>query len=211
MQHLLQIEQDFLTSSAVTSEINFASIFTAQANADNAQKAKFDKSIRLAEMVANASAWFDKAETKAQLEANGIEWDNKETFFNRVFGWQKSFAYKMVKAGNIKIDQGEVVTAFKRHCTAQENAGEGSNRSIAGLLKFAKGDTETASSPKTLATFSIAKEGLNGDKGVSIRVTEDGRLHVSGEIECPEILLLARKLMVGLQQKALLTADIQNS
>ncbi len=182
MQHLLQIEQDFLTSSAVTSEINFASIFTAQANADNAQKAKFDKSIKLAEMVAKASAWFDKAETKAHLESNGIEWDNKETFFNRVFGWQKSFAYKMVKAGKLKLEQGEVVTAFKRHCTAQENAGEGSNRSIAGLLKFAKGDTETASRPKALATFSIAKEGLNGDKGVSIRLTPEGEIEMSGEV-----------------------------
>jgi len=182
MNHLLQIEQDFLTSAVVTSEINFASIFTAQANADNAQKAKFDKSIKLAEMVAKASAWYDKSETKAMLESNGIEWDNKETFFSRVFGWQKSFAYKMVKAGNIKVDQGEVVTAFKRHCNAQENAGEGSNRSIAGLLKFAKGDTETASRPKALATLSIAKDGLNGEKGFSIRINKDGTMDMNGEV-----------------------------
>ena len=200
MNHLLQIEQDFLTSSVVTSEINFASIFTAQANADNAQKAKFDKSIKLAEMVAKASAWFDKAETKAQLEANGIEWDNKETFFNRVFGWQKSFAYKMVKAGNIKIDQGEIVTAFKRHCTAQENAGEGSNRSIAGLLKFAKGDTETASRPKALATFSIAKDGLNGDKGFSIRINLDGSIDMSGDIMDDNIAYNVTKLFSKLQR-----------
>ncbi len=200
MEHLLQIEQDFLTSSVVTSEINFASIFTAQANADNAQKAKFDKSIKLAEMVAKASAWFDKAETKAMLESNGIEWDNKETFFNRVFGWQKSFAYKMVKAGNLKIDQGEVVTAFKRHCTAQENAGEGSNRSIAGLLKFAKGDTETASRPKALATFSIAKGGINGDKGVSIRLTMDGEIEVSGEVMDDNIEYNVTKLFSKLQR-----------
>lgn len=200
MNHLLQIEQDFLTSSVVTSEINFASIFTAQANADNAQKAKFDKSIKLAEMVAKASAWFDKAETKAQLESNGIEWDNKETFFNRVFGWQKSFAYKMVKAGNIKIDQGEIVTAFKRHCTAQENAGEGSNRSIAGLLKFAKGDTETASRPKALATFSIAKDGLNGDKGFSIRINLDGSIDMSGDIMDDNIAYNVTKLFSKLQR-----------
>ena len=200
MNHLLQIEQDFLTSSVVTSEINFASIFTAQANADNAQKAKFDKSIKLAEMVAKASAWFDKDETKAQLEANGIEWDNKETFFNRVFGWQKSFAYKMVKAGNIKIDQGEIVTAFKRHCTAQENAGEGSNRSIAGLLKFAKGDTETASRPKALATFSIAKDGLNGDKGFSIRINLDGSIDMSGDIMDDNIAYNVTKLFSKLQR-----------
>jgi len=200
MEHLLQIEQDFLTSSAVTSEINFASIFTAQANADNAQKAKFDKSIKLAEMVAKASAWYDKAETKAQLESNGIEWDNKETFFNRVFGWQKSFAYKMVKAGNIKVDQGEVVTAFKRHCTAQENAGEGSNRSIAGLLKFAKGDTETTSRPKALATFSIAKDGLNGEKGFSIRINLDGSIDMSGEVMDDNIEYNVTKLFSKLQR-----------
>ncbi len=200
MNHLLQIEQDFLTSSVVTSEINFATIFTAQANADNAQKAKFDKSIKLAEMVAKASAWFDKAETKAMLESNGIEWDNKETFFSRVFGWQKSFAYKMVKAGNIKVDQGEVVTAFKRHCTAQENAGEGSNRSIAGLLKFAKGDTETASRPKALATFSIAKDGLNGEKGFSIRINLDGSIDMSGEIMDDNIEYNVTKLFSKLQR-----------
>lgn len=200
MNHLLQIEQDFLTSSAVTSEINFASIFTAQANADNAQKAKFDKSIKLAEMVAKASAWYDKAETKAMLESNGIEWDNKETFFSRVFGWQKSFAYKMVKAGNIKVDQGEVVTAFKRHCTAQENAGEGSNRSIAGLLKFAKGDTETASRPKALATFSIAKDGLNGEKGFSIRINLDGSIDMSGEVMDDNIEYNVTKLFSKLQR-----------
>ncbi len=200
MNHLLQIEQDFLTSSVVTSEINFASIFTAQANADNAQKAKFDKSIKLAEMVAKASAWYDKSETKAMLESNGIEWDNKETFFSRVFGWQKSFAYKMVKAGNIKVDQGEVVTAFKRHCTAQENAGEGSNRSIAGLLKFAKGDTETASRPKALATFSIAKDGLNGEKGFSIRINLDGSIDMSGEVMDDNIEYNVTKLFSKLQR-----------
>jgi len=200
MNHLLQIEQDFLTSAVVTSEINFASIFTAQANADNAQKAKFDKSIKLAEMVAKASAWYDKSETKAMLESNGIDWDNKETFFSRVFGWQKSFAYKMVKAGNIKVDQGEVVTAFKRHCTAQENAGEGSNRSIAGLLKFAKGDTETASRPKALATFSIAKDGLNGEKGFSIRINLDGSIDMSGEIMDDNIEYNVTKLFSKLQR-----------
>ena len=208
MNHLLQIEQDFLTSSVVTSEINFASIFTAQANADNAQKAKFDKSIKLAEMVAKASAWFDKAETKAMLESNGIEWDNKETFFSRVFGWQKSFAYKMVKAGNIKVDQGEVVTAFKRHCTAQENAGEGSNRSIAGLLKFAKGDTETASRPKALATLNIAKGGVNGEKGVSVRINLDGSIDMSGEVMDETLSIDIAKVFMRMAQ---LASDNQNN
>jgi len=179
MNHLSIIEQDFITSSAVTSEINFASIFTAQVNADNAQKAKFDKSIKLAEMVAKASAWFDKAETKTLLEQNDIEWDTKKTFFQRVFGWQTSYGYKMVRVGKMSTD---VIDAFKAHCTAQEEAGLGSNRSIEALEKFAKGDTESPSKQKVEATFTIRKGGFNGEKGYSIRVDEDGTISRNGEI-----------------------------
>lgn len=196
---LLTNEQEFLNSSAVTRDIDFTTIWSAQANAENAQKAKFDKSIELAVMVANASAWFDKAETKALLEQNDIVWENKETFFKRVFGWQKSFAYKMVKAGNLSTD---VVDAFKAHCTAQEEAGVGSNRSIAGLLKFAKGDTERPSKAKALATLSIAKNGLNGEKGFSIRINNDGSIDVSGEIIDGNIDYNIQKLFGKLQRIA---------
>lgn len=180
MEHLSIIEQDFVTSSAVTSEINFASIFTAQITAENAQKAKFDYSIHLAVKVADASAWYDKKETKALLKDNDIEWKTKETFFKRVFGWQKSYGYKMVRAGKLSND---VVDAFRAHCTRQEEAGEGSNRSIEALLKFAKGETERPSEkPKVEATFTIAKGGFNGEKGYSIRVDEDGTISRNGEI-----------------------------
>ena len=196
---LLTNEQEFLNSSAVTSEINFATIWSAQANAENAQKAKFDKSIELAVMVASASAWFDKAETKALLEQNDIVWENKETFFKRVFGWQKSYAYKMVRAGSLSTD---VVDAFKAHCTAQEEAGVGSNRSIAGLLKFAKGDTERPSKAKALATLSIAKNGLNGEKGFSIRINNDGSIDVSGEVMDGNIDYNIQKLFGKLQRIA---------
>jgi hypothetical protein len=199
MNHLSIIEQDFLTSSAVTSEINFASIFTAQLTAENAQKAKFDYSIHLAVKVADASAWFDKAETNALLEDNGIEWDSKETFFKRVFGWQKSYAYKMVRAGKLSND---VVDEFRAHCTRQEEAGEGSNRSIAGLLKFANGDTERPSKAKALATFSIAKNGLNGEKGFSIRINNDGSIDVSGEVMDGNIDYNIQKLFGKLQRIA---------
>ena len=205
MEHLSIIEQDFVTSSAVTSEINFASIFTAQLTAENAQKAKFDYSIHLAVKVADASAWYDKAETKALLKDNDIEWPNKETFFKRVFGWQTSYAYKMVKAGKLSND---VVDAFRAHCTRQEEAGEGSNRSIAGLLKFAQGETERPSKkPKALGTINIAKDGLNGEKGVSVRVNRDGSIEMNGEVIDETLSLDIAKVAMRMVQ---LASDIQN-
>ena len=53
-------------------------------------------------------------------------------------------------------------------------------------MKFAKAeisgeDTEVARE-KTYATFSLAKDGINGDSGYSVRLTESG-VKVSGTIE----------------------------
>jgi hypothetical protein len=54
-------------------------------------------------------------------------------------------------------------------------------------LKFAKqeesGNEEASvSTEKTFVTFSVAKDGLNGDTGFSMRLTESG-IKISGELE----------------------------
>jgi len=53
-------------------------------------------------------------------------------------------------------------------------------------LKFANaeenGEETSVAREKTFATFSIAKNGLNGDSGYSVRLTESG-VKVSGAVE----------------------------
>lgn len=186
MSNLMQIEADFLTSAEVRSNVNFQSIFNLQSEVADAKKSKFDKSLKLAKLVNQSVEWFKSSETKTLLEDNGIEWSNTEVFFNRVFGWQKSFGYKMVKAGKLQEENQRIVTKFKRECTKAENNGEDANRSIESLLKFAKaeisGEDTEVSREKTFATFSLAKDGINGDSGFSIRLTESG-IKMSGVCE----------------------------
>ena len=201
MSNLMQIEADFLQTAEVRSNVNFQSIFNLQSEVSDAKKNKFEKSLKLAKLVNQSVEWFKSSETKTLLEENGIEWSNTEVFFNRVFGWQKSFGYKMVKAGKLQEENARVVTKFKRECTKAENNGEDANRSIESLLKFAKaeisGEETEVSREKTFATFSIAKDGLNGESGFSIRLTESG-VKVSGTMEDQNIQSKIDVLFVSL-------------
>ena len=201
MSNLMQIEADFLQTAEVRSNVNFQSIFNLQSEVSDAKKNKFEKSLKLAKLVNQSVEWFKSSETKTLLEENGIEWSNTEVFFNRVFGWQKSFGYKMVKAGKLQEENARVVTKFKRECTKAENNGEDANRSIESLLKFAKaeisGEETEVSREKTFATFSIAKDGLNGESGFSIRLTESG-VKVSGSMEDQNIQSKIDLLFVSL-------------
>ena len=56
--------------------------------------------------------------------------------------------------------------------------------------------------PKALATLSIAKNGLNGEKGFSIRINNDGSIDVSGEVMDGNIDYNIQKLFGKLQRIA---------
>ena len=212
MSNLMQIEADFLQTAEVRSNVNFQSIFNLQSEVADAKKSKFDKSLKLAKLVHQSVEWFKSSETKTLLEENGIEWSNTEVFFNRVFGWQKSFGYKMVKAGKLQEENARVVTKFKRECTRAESNGEDANRSIESLLKFAKaeisGEETEVSREKTFATFSIAKDGLNGESGFSIRLTESG-FKQSGSVEDENVSTKIQSLFLQLAE--VLNQQNQNS
>lgn len=183
MSHLLEIERQALQSANV---INFDTAIEVRQSITNSKKEKFNKSLQLGEYIHKSLEWYGTADAKQHLSDSGVDFGTTEEFINRVFGMQKSFAYKLRKAYRVKIDSPNVLTKYKRACTTAENNGSDSERSIAGLLKFAKaeqnGDEANVQRAKTYATFSIAKEGVNGEKGFSVRLTEDGIVS-SGTIE----------------------------
>ena len=186
MSNLMQIEADFLTSAEVRSNVNFQSIFNLQSEVADAKKSKFDKSLKLAKLVSQSVEWFKSSETKTLLEDNGIEWSNTEVFFNRVFGGKSRSVTKWSRRVNCKKKTKESLRSSKENALKAENNGEDANRSIESLLKFAKaeisGEDTEVSREKTFATFSLAKDGINGDSGFSIRLTESG-IKMSGVCE----------------------------
>lgn len=140
MSNLLTIETAFLSNANVQTALNLREIRTAQRTITNGQKKKFEQTLALSKLVLNAVNWFQSEEGKTICNEEGISWTNEE-IGNKVFGWQKSFFYKVLKAA--KIDDG-IIETFKTKCTEAENNNQDANRSLEGLIKFAN-QTETVS------------------------------------------------------------------
>ena len=190
--------------------LNLAEIKTAQRQLTNAQKKKFTQTISLSKLVVSAVDWLNSEEGKAVMSEEGLNW-NTEQFGAKVFGWQKSFTYKMIKAGKL---EDEVVDTFEQKCKEAEAEGKSPNRSLEGLLKFAKASNETEASGEsdgeesgeaegeaevevripTILTFTYKSP--NG-KNISVRIDAEGNLTTTNDTS--EIIEAVNVLVSQLQ------------
>lgn len=199
MQNLLSIEANFLNLSQVKAGLNLQEIRSVQRTITNAKKKKFEQTLTLSKLVSNAVEWFNSDEGKRICSEEGISWSNEE-IGQKVFGWQKSFFYKVVKAG--KLPQ-ETVDTFKAKCDEIETQGEEPNRTLEGLLKYAKqvenntqdggessedgenGEGGENNTPQvetrveTILTFTF--KGENGN--VSVRVNANGEVKTTNNYQ----------------------------
>jgi len=128
---LLTIEREFLAMPTIKNALNLSEVKRAQRNINNAHKSKFNHTMTLSALVKKAVDWFESTAGQAILEIEGITW-NKEQFGQKVFGYQKSFFYKLIKVGN--LDE-RIIEAYNTKC---DEIGTDANRSIAGLLEFSR-------------------------------------------------------------------------
>ena len=131
MSQLLAIESAFLSNTEIKNALKLNEVKRVQRSINNAHKSKFNHTTKLASLIGEAVTWFDSEEGKEKLREEGIEWSKAE-FGQKVFGYQKSFFYKLVKVSN--LDQ-RIVDAFNSKC---DEIGTDANRSIAGLLEFSR-------------------------------------------------------------------------
>ena len=131
MSNLLSIESAFLNLPQVKSAINLSEIKRARKSIENAQKSKFNHTMGMANLVKSAVEWFESEDGKAVFAEEGIQW-SKADFGLKVFGWQKSYFYKVVKVAT--LDE-RILAAFNTAC---DNLGSEANRSLAGLLEFSR-------------------------------------------------------------------------
>lgn len=167
----------FFAKSEVKSALKIAEINTAKKSMANGQKKKFAASLELSKLVANASEWFDA--NKALMTEEGVTL-KKEEFFEKVFGFQKSFAYKLNRVSKL---EDSVVEEFTTLCDSQERDGNPSDRSINALLKFAKGELgegegegeEGEGKGDTILTLSFKRKMTDPEaSNVSVRVDSNG-------------------------------------
>ena len=195
MSNLLSIETAFLNLPQVKQALNLSEIRAVQRTITNAKKKKFEQTLALSKLVTQAVAWFQSEEGKRACAEEGITWSNEEIGL-KVFGWQKSFFYKVVKAGRLDLS---VVETFKTKCDEAEAQGQEPNRSLEGLLKFAKqvetgseasgqgqeAEGESENEPQietrveTILTFTYKSEGGN----VSVRIDAEGNVKTTNSPE----------------------------
>ena len=186
---LLSIEQAFLSLPAVKQGLNLQEIKTTLRSEANAQKQKFAQSLKLGKLAASAEDWLNSEEGKALCAEEGITW-NKEMLGVKLFGWQKSYTCKVLKAGRLPED---MVNAFEAKCSEMVANGESPTRSIEALLAFAKqveqgssseseggeGESEggeespaVRTNPTCVVTFSVKREPNN----IAFRMMDDGTI-----------------------------------
>jgi hypothetical protein len=187
MTNLLNIESAFLNMPEVKQGLNLSEIKRLNATLSNGQKKKFATTLTLSAVVLKAFEWYSSEAGKQLMTNEGISW-TAEDFANKVFGWQKSYFYKVVKAGKLAP---EVVDNFNAKCDDIEANGEEPNRTLEGLLKFAKavdensnaggesdgesdGESESAEAEVRVATILTFTFKPENDKNVAVRIDANG-------------------------------------
>lgn len=183
-EHLLQIENDFLASSEVRSHMNIARIDALAMDIKDKRKSQFDQSLKFAKLVKASYDWFKSEDGQNTFNDNGLTWTN-EDFYTKAICVSKAHFYRVIKVAKICEENPQIVTKYKRECTAEENAGNPTERSVAELIKRANGTStsqdENESSTETLVTFSMKKTMFEDGRGLSIRILSDGAIKTNGD------------------------------
>ena len=160
-------------------------------NISKADKKAFDNVINMAVMVNEALTWW-KAEGKAMAKKVGYSPDS-EQFAKDMYGFQKSYMYKLARAGALPT---ETIENFKLACDTDEKNGGRPSRSLEALLKWAndknesegegegegEGDESVSQKPVITFTCRLADLGVS-DKNVSLRVGMDGSVTTTASAE----------------------------
>lgn len=186
---LLSIEMELMNNADVMAGLQLREIKKLMKAEGNAQKKKFANTLALSKVVVDAHAWWTSEESKAIFSAQGVTW-TADDFAGKVFGWQKSYLYRVLKAG--KLEEEKVAT-FNSLCDQAESEGMTAERTLKGLLKWAK-DSETAQAngegeeseggeseasvvrAETLLTLSYKATLMGAERNVAVRISTDGEM-----------------------------------
>jgi hypothetical protein len=171
MRNLLEIETGLLGSDAVKDGLQLTKVKSLQRHIKNADRTKFQKQLKLANVMREAKEWFDKPETQLLFADQGVVWSADE-LADKVFECQKSWMYKCIKASNVAED---VVEIFENQCKHLQNAGEKVKISIEALNQFAKAyaEDEDVNVADLQATTESVVNDTTADDSVAEDTTED--------------------------------------
>ena len=133
-REILSIETAFINSDAFKIAVNIRDINAAKRSKNSYATKKFTASIHLSNLIANATEWFNSEAGKEALLDAGISWTKNE-FGQIALGMEKRQYNRCLQVA--KLDE-RIIAAFNVACDRLIAASEKADRSLIGLLKFAK-------------------------------------------------------------------------
>ena len=135
MNNLLTNEVEMLnTHTSLKRGLQIEPLTDLQEVIDQSNTTKFDTSVKMSKLVLKSFKYFKSDVCKNILEEEGITWGVEE-YSQKVFGWNKSFFYKMVKLGNTPTRQ---INKFNREVDRMKQEGTPVVRSVENCLKLFK-------------------------------------------------------------------------
>ena len=182
-REILSIETAFINSDEFKIAVNIRDINAAKRSKNSYATKKFTASIHLSILIANATEWFSSEAGKEALIDAGISWTKNE-FGQIALGMEKRQYNRCLQVA--KLDE-RIIAAFNVACDRLIAASEKADRSLIGLLKFAKDiedevmeaeseaieSAEIAESTNYILTLSFKNP--NG-KNLSLRIDDNGNL-----------------------------------
>lgn len=149
--------QMFNDNAQISRGLQISQITDLQTIIDESNATKFDTSVKMSKLVLKSFKYFKSDRCKEVFEEEGISW-SVEDFSQKIFGWNKSFFYKMVKLGNTPTP---TINKFNREVNRLKEEGTPIVRSVENCLKFVKelntegSGEETPMTPRTETTLSV--------------------------------------------------------
>ena len=182
---------NILEVTAVKNNLKLSAISKLNGKIANAQKSKFDTSIELAGLVKVGFDWFKSDEGKATFKANDVKW-NAEEFALNVYGWKKSFFYRMVKSATIVVETPATLDAFNAYIEEQDMNGKATKRSLEEFVKFAEngipvegeeGEGEGEGEGEEVKVETVLTLSFKGEDGknVALRIDSTGKVVTTNE------------------------------
>jgi hypothetical protein len=185
MTNLMTIETAFLNQETTKNFFKIKEAKQLQSKIETSDKKRFAQSIEYAKIIHEAEQNFESETGKRLLTESGLAW-KKEEFFQKTFGIQKSFAYRLIKCAKLGDEKLEEFNAY-----VDENKDKGVSRSLKTFIKWAKGEDVTEGAEgegegegseenaKCIFTMSFRRADIDGGKNISVRIKADGSVEGS--------------------------------
>ena len=179
-------------TSHQTKALQVTQVKNLQSKIEETAARKFAASVALSDCIRKGYNWLKSEEGKQFLKDKKVGMDQ---LILEVYGFQKSFYYKLLKLGQLAFERPEILERFTASVNEAKESNLGASLSIENALNFAKevkgieagkgSEGSEGSEPKVtkdkpilVLTFDGRPIGINS---VSMRINSDGTLKTSAD------------------------------